>query len=58
MKRRMSLIRWPDYPEPKVKPARKLLIRHSYMGELKSWTCQNPLLRWWNQNIRPSRYKP
>jgi len=53
----MRQMRWPDYPEPIVKPARRLLIRHSYMGGLKCWVCQKALLRWWNQNIRPAPYR-
>lgn len=59
MKRRKTMRRhgYVDYPEPMVKPARRLLVRHAYMGELKCWLCQNSLLRWWNQNIRPAAYK-
>lgn len=58
MRRKTMRLRiYHEYPEPKVRPARRRLIRHPYMAEAKGWLCQHPVLRWWNQNIRPATYK-
>lgn len=57
--RRKTMRRYgfPDYAEPKLRRPRRLCERTPWMGTLKCCLVQESILRWWNQNIRPGKYK-